>query len=87
MNNRDFTRVFVMEYIDKFMEVNILDFIHAERVSDLKHIKVRIRIRLQDDWARLFKKADFSEVTFYGGWNSDLYDKAKSKRLIVVAQK
>jgi len=87
MNNRDFSRVFVMEYIDKFMEVNILDFIHTEKSNDFKHFKVRVRIRLYEDWSRLFKKADFGEVTFYGGWNSDLYDKAKSKRLIMVAQK
>lgn len=86
VNNRDFSRIFVMEYLDNIMDVNILDFIHTEKETNFRQNRFRIRIRLQDDWSALFKKAGFERVTFYGGWKFEEYDKKASKRLIAVAR-
>lgn len=87
VNDRDFTRVFVIDYSGEQMEVNILDFIHSEMETDFKHVRVRIAIRLQDDWARLLGAAGFTEAEYYGRWDTEPYSKSASRRLIIVAQK
>lgn len=86
VNNRDWTRFFVLEYSGDVMTVNIFDFIHTEATSDFKHAKVYVRIRLQDSWAKLLREAGFSDVGLFENWNCKPYNKATSRRLIVVAK-
>ena len=87
VNNRDFTRLFTMDYSSDIMTVNIFDFIHTENNFDFKSHSVRIRIRLLDSWNAILKDAGFIEVDFYGDWNFAPYNKEYSKRLIAVARK
>jgi hypothetical protein len=87
VNNRDFSRLFVMEYSGNVQTVHIFDFIHTEHTSDFQHACVRIRIRLQNGWARILRQAGFLQVDFFGDWDTSPYDKQSSRRLIGVAQK
>ncbi len=87
INNRDFSRLFVLEYTDKIMNVNIFDFVHTEQVSDFYTAKVHLAIRLKDNWDRLLAEAGFSKVDYFGGMDFAEYDKETSKRLIAVAIK
>ncbi|MBU0595495.1 class I SAM-dependent methyltransferase [Candidatus Bipolaricaulota bacterium] len=45
---------------------------------------VRLKIRLREDWQRLFEEAGFSGVEFTGNWDGGAYDD-RAKRLIVLA--
>lgn len=87
VNNRDWTRFFVLEYSGDVMTVNIFDFIHTETTSDFKHSKVDVRIRLEDGWTGLLREAGFSGVKFLGNWDGTPYSTATSRRLIGVATK
>lgn len=87
INNRDFSRLFVMEYLGKKMKVNIFDFIHTKDLCDFKYSSVYVRIRLKDDWDKLLNKVGFAKVEYYGGWDFTIYNKKSSKRLIIVVQK
>jgi len=87
INNRNFTRFFTMKYSDNLQTVNIFDFTHTEQISEFNHTSVKIRIRLLDSWQNILRKAGFTKIDFYGAWNSDIYDKKASARLICVAQK
>lgn len=87
LNNRDFSRLFTMEYAGEIQTVNIFDFVHTEDSTDFKHAVVRIRIRLQDSWNQILREAGFSEIEFYGDWHAAPYNKDTSQRLICVAKK
>jgi len=87
LNNRDFTRLFTMDYSADIQTVNIFDFIHSEDIVDFSYSSVQIRIRLHDSWSEIVREAGFSEVTFFGDWDSTPYDKESSRRLIAVAMK
>jgi glycine/sarcosine N-methyltransferase len=87
LNNRDFTRLFTMDYASDILTVNIFDFIHTDDELDFKYHSVRIRIRLRDGWNEILNEVGFSEVDFYGDWNFTSYDKDSSIRLIAVARK
>lgn len=87
INNRDYTRFFVIDYSDDIQTVNIFDFTHTQDTSDFHYTIVRIRIRLQDSWKELLGEVGFKKVEFFGDWNLTPYDKESSRRLIVVAQK
>ncbi len=86
LNNRDITRLFTMDYSSNIMTVNIFDFTRTAKAFDIKHHKVRIRIRLMDSRHDILKKAGFVKVDFYSDWNFTSYNKESSKRLIVVAR-
>jgi ubiquinone/menaquinone biosynthesis C-methylase UbiE len=87
VNERDFSRLFVMDYVQDRMQVHIFDFVHTEDVQDFWHNSIWLRIRLQDDWKRMIEQAGFSKAEFFGDWQGTAYDKEQSRRLIVVAQK
>jgi len=74
VNNRDFTRFFTIEYSSNIQTVNIFDFIHTAETSDFKYCSIHIRIRLQDSWNDILREAGFSEVEFYGDWDSTSYN-------------
>jgi ubiquinone/menaquinone biosynthesis C-methylase UbiE len=87
VNERDFSRLFVMDYSEQVMEVQVFDFIHTEEEQGFWHDTFRFRIRLQDDWTRILGQAGFAVTRFFGNWAATPYDKKESKRLIAVAQK
>lgn len=87
MNNRDFTRLFIMAYSGDVQTVDIFDFIHTEEFSDFLHSSVQIRIRLLDSWDQLLGETGFDNVEYHGDWDGSPYDKESSRRLIVVAKK
>ena len=37
LNERDYSRLFVMDYLDKEMEVHVFDFVHTESEKDFYH--------------------------------------------------
>jgi glycine/sarcosine N-methyltransferase len=85
-NDRNRTRFFVMEYSGDVMTVNVFDFIHTEDMSDFKHSRVQIRIRLQDSWIQLLQDAGFSRFEFFEDWNGTIYSRQTGRRLIAVAK-
>ena len=87
VNERDFTRFFTMKYSQDVMTVNIFDFIHTQDASDFKHVPIRVKIRLQDDWRRLLQQAGLKNVEYFGDWDSSPYDKESSSRLIALIKK
>ena len=87
VNTRDYSRLFAMEYESDVMNITIFDFIHTENTTDIKTALVSIRIRLQENWEKLLNQVGFSNITFFGGWDGDAYNKESSSRLIVVAEK
>ena len=86
VNNRDFTRFFVIDYAGDIQTVHILDFIHTQETCDFQQVTVRLRIRLQDSWNHILREAGFAEVEFFGDWDSMPYDREPSRRLIAVAK-
>jgi ubiquinone/menaquinone biosynthesis C-methylase UbiE len=86
LNNRDFTRLFTMEYSDDIMTVQIFDFAHTVDSSDFNHWSVRLRMRSRDSWAEILQDAGFSEFNFYGDLAKTPYNPESSGRLICVAK-
>lgn len=87
INNKDFTRVFVRDINDRFQIVNILDIYHSDKESKMETNSVHIKIILDDEYRSLLYDAGFSKVDIYGGFDMSPYDKEKSWKLIVVAEK
>lgn len=86
VNTRNFTRLFIMEYNNDVMKVEVFDFLHTEKENDFRHSEFFIKIRLYNDWLTILEKAGLT-AEFYGDWNFEKYSTAESKRLIVVAKK
>jgi ubiquinone/menaquinone biosynthesis C-methylase UbiE len=86
VNDRNFTRLYTMEYTDDLMRVDIFDFLHNEKENDFRHSEFFIKIRLYNDWITILKKAELT-AEYYGNWNFQKYSINESKRLIVVAKK
>ncbi|MEZ4601186.1 MAG: methyltransferase domain-containing protein [Syntrophotaleaceae bacterium] len=87
VNNRDYTRFFVIDYAGDIQTINIFDFIHTEQSTDFFHSTIRVKIRLQDSWWQMLGEAGFEKVAFFGDWKMTPYDRESSRRLIVVAEK
>ena len=87
VNDRDFSRLFAIEYSKEQMEVHIFDFLHSDKKRDFKHSSFRVRIRLKDSWEQMLNQTGFKKSEYFGDWLLTPYDKEQSKRLIVVAHK
>ncbi|MEJ2731299.1 MAG: methyltransferase domain-containing protein [Deltaproteobacteria bacterium] len=87
LNESDYSRLFVMDYMGKQMEVHVFDFIHTENEKDFYHNLFRMRIRLQDEWQRMLNQVGFKKIEYFGDWKFAPYDKDTSMRLIAVAKK
>ena len=88
VNESDFTRLFVIDYIGAGARYNILDIRHTDRVRDFQVWSVEYsRIYLRDDQERLLKASGFGVLDFYGRYDLEPYEKETSTRLITVAQK
>ncbi len=86
-NTRDFSRVFVIDYLEDRARYNILDIFHTEQVRDFKVWSAELHVLLRDDQERLLKQAGFQRVDFYGSFEFEAYDKETSDKLITVAQR
>jgi SAM-dependent methyltransferase len=88
VNEPDFTRLFVIDYLGEGGRYHILDIHHSDEVRDFKVWSIEYpHMYLRDDYERLLKAAGFATVTCYGSYRFDPYDTETSQRLIVVAQK
>jgi len=88
VNTRDFSRLFVIDYLDQGARYNILDILHGEKARDFKVWSIEYpHMLLKDDQERLLKASGFEAVDSYGTYHFDPYDKETSDRLIIVAHK
>jgi ubiquinone/menaquinone biosynthesis C-methylase UbiE len=62
INNRDFSRLFVLEYSLDIMQVKIFDFVHTEDKCEFKHTTMNVAIRLKDDWEKILSDVGFSNI-------------------------
>ncbi len=85
VNQKDFSRVFVKEYGDEFLDIHVLDLFHSENRMESNQYDIQYRILLQEDYRRLLTEAGFKDIKIYGDYDMNEYHK-KSWRLIVVAQ-
>jgi SAM-dependent methyltransferase len=87
INEPDFTRLFVIDYLGRGARYNILDIHHSEKRRDLEVWSVEYaQMLLRDDYQRLLKAAGFQHIHFYGSYEWEPYDKETSDRLLVVAE-
>jgi glycine/sarcosine N-methyltransferase len=84
-NTERFSRLFVMDYLERAVHYDILDIFHSEEMKDLKAWSAELTVLLRDDQERLLKAAGFESVEFYGSFDLDPYDKGTSDKLITVA--
>jgi ubiquinone/menaquinone biosynthesis C-methylase UbiE len=86
-NTREFSRLFVIDYLERAAHYHVLDIFHSPEERGLKVWSAELTVLLRDDQERLLAAAGFGQVTFYGGFDFQPYDKETSRRLIAVALK
>jgi glycine/sarcosine N-methyltransferase len=87
VNDSDFTRLFVIDYLGQGARYNVLDIWHGESECDFKVWSVEYPlVLLQADQERLLEGAGFADIECYGGYNFEPYDPEASERLIAVAR-
>ena len=86
-SSRDATRLYVIDHTgERKATYHVLDVLHREP-PELKVWTSDVHILLRDDQERLLRAAGFSQISFYGGYAFEPYDKATSRRLIAVARR
>ena len=81
------TRLYVIDHTgERKATYHVLDVLHREP-PELKVWSSDVHILLRDDQERLLDAAGFSQVSFYGGYGFEPYDKKTSRRLIAVARR
>jgi hypothetical protein len=86
-NREDFSRLFVIDYLEQIARYNVVDIFHSEEANELKVWSTDLRVLLRDDQERLLKEAGFRTVDFYGTFDFEPYNKEASGRLITMARK
>ncbi|MCL1929065.1 MAG: class I SAM-dependent methyltransferase [Treponema sp.] len=86
VNNKDFSRLFTMDYKMDIMTIKIFDLVHTDSLKDFRINEFKFKIRLYDDWIKILNKVNL-HGDYYGNWDSVSYDKQNSRRLIIVAKK
>jgi len=85
-DNKEITRLFVIDYPEKGMIFNVVDIIRDGEVSRVESWSMNYaQVLMQDDHQRLLSEAGFGTIEFFGSYNLDPYDKEKSNRLIAIA--
>lgn len=87
VNGKDFSRIFVVDYFPETLTINVLDLFHGKGHKDFRVFSFDYRIILQDDYEAWLHQAGFRDVTFFGTYSLEPYDKKLSDRLILVARK
>ena len=84
----DFSRVMVIDYLDRGARYNVPDLFHSDRRGDfMVWSRDYPLMLLRDDYERLLGTAGFGEVEFYGNYKREPYNKAESDLLILVAKR
>lgn len=86
-NSPEFTRCFAIDYREQEATYNILDIWHGAERSELAVWSCVYPRLLRDDHERLLREAGFADLAFYGHWDGSPYEKAASRRLIIVAER
>ena len=87
-NTSDFSRLFVIDYLDAGARYNIVDIHRGGGREELEVWSVEYpRILLHDDQRRLLRVAGFAPVEFYGSYRFVPYDKEQSRRLIAIGRR
>lgn len=86
-NNKNFSRILVRDIRNGFETLNYLDVYHSKQKDEMITHSVHLKTILDDEYRLLLSEAGFSKVHIYGGFDRAPYDKEKSWRLIVVAEK
>jgi ubiquinone/menaquinone biosynthesis C-methylase UbiE len=85
-NTRDFSRLFVIDYLDAGARYNIVDIHRGGDAEELEVWSIEYpQILLRDDQRRLLRAAEFSSIEFFGSYRFAPYRKEESKQLIAVA--
>ncbi|MFW6056469.1 MAG: class I SAM-dependent methyltransferase [Chloroflexota bacterium] len=86
VNRDDFTRLFIIDYLERGTRFNVLDLTHRgeENVMNVWSITYK-KVFLHDDMETSLKRAGFSSYTFYGSHLFEPYSKEASQMLIAVA--
>lgn len=90
INNRFFSRLFVIDYLDdsnKYITVNICDLEHTDDNCSFSMNPFKLRVRLFDEWKELLSKAGINSFKIYGDWKMADYSKSESRRIVIVATK
>jgi glycine/sarcosine N-methyltransferase len=87
-DDKDLTRLFVIDYLGQGTRYNILDIFHRAGAPELKVWSADYpRVYLKDDLSRLLAASGFDIIDIYGNFRFEPYDKQTSDRLIIVAQR
>ncbi len=86
-NTRDFSRLFVIDYLERTARYNVLDICHAEQSRGLDVWSAELTVLLREGQQRLLEETGFRSVDFFGSFEFAPYDEATSDRLIAVARK
>jgi glycine/sarcosine N-methyltransferase len=88
VSGKEFSRLFVIDYINKGAIYNVLDIFHSKSKSEFKVWSVNYpNILLKDDYKRLLRESGFKKINFYGNYNFEKYNKKTSDILIIIAYK
>ena len=85
-DNKDYTRLFVVDYLDKGARYNVVDIFHEGDDSEVKTWGVDYpHMLFRDGQENLLKSAGFRGVEFYGSYALEPYSRETSNHLITVA--
>jgi glycine/sarcosine N-methyltransferase len=85
-DNKDYTRLFVVDYFDKGARYNVVDIFHGGDDSEVKTWGIDYpHMLFRDGQEDLLKSAGFRGVEFYGSYALEPYSRKTSNHLITVA--
>jgi len=84
----DFTRLFVIDYLDHGARFNVVDLHHDAARKDMNVWSITYaHVYLHDDIEAALQAVGFRTYSFYGNYEFEPYDKERSGMMIAVAQK
>lgn len=86
-NTRDFSRLYVIDYLDRTARYNVLDIFHGEQSQGFEVWNAELTVFLREGQQRLLERAGFRSVEFFGAFDFAPYDEATSDRLIAIARR
>jgi len=81
-----FSRVMVIDYLEKYWQVHVLDIRHLENEPSFNIFAFKYLTLLRDDYKSLLTSAGFESITFYNGFTSDPGDEFSSGTMVIVAE-
>jgi len=88
VNRGDFTRLFVIDYLERGARFNVVDLFHDPARKGMQVWSIHYdRVYLRDDIEGALHKVGFRRYAFYGSYEFEPYSKEMSGMLIAVAEK